>query len=57
MKTLEEMQYVADAIETLEFYQKRFWFRSLVLLSKTIGWVTVGFLIECGFQIARLVWK
>lgn len=54
---LEEMQELADAIETIETYGKKMWVRALILFAKAIGWISVGILIECGFLIARAVFK
>jgi hypothetical protein len=56
MPTLEEMQELNDAMETVDKYNGQWWVKSLILIVKTISWVFIGILFEVGRLLAKMWW-
>ena len=54
---LEEMQELADAISTIEYYNKQYWVKAIALFFKGLSWLVVGFLVQSGFELAKWAWQ
>ncbi len=54
---LEEMQELADAIETVNAYSKTFPMRAINLLNRAVGWIIIGFLVQFGMFVFDQVAK
>lgn len=55
--TLEEMQELADAMETIEHYQKQLSYRIFIIIAKGIAGFISGMLFGAGFFLVSGFFK